>query len=162
MPSKNQKYLNQVAKYTKQLEELAGLEVVIGIPKSNNAIHKGSKFTVAQIGAVHEYGSPENGIPQRSFLRVPLSNNSNELFKQISKDLKFSKINSNTALGRLGSSGVSVVLEAFNSQGGGTWKELKPSTEARRKKGKGSGSNKPLIDTGQLRQKITFEVRGVK
>lgn len=157
----NKKYLEAVETYSKQLEALAGQEVVVGIPASKNERHDDSDLTLAQIGAIHEYGAPEAGIERRSFLRVPLSMEAGNLFKQIEKDLKFSKINTSKALGRLGAGGQSVVLKAFKTQGEGTWKKLSKATERRRKKGKGSGSNKPLIDSGQLRRSITYEVRDI-
>lgn len=141
------------------MEKLAGREVVVGIPADKNKKHDGTVTTVAELGAIHEYGAPEVGIPQRSFLRVPLASKSKELFASITKDLKFSKINTDTALGKLGARGQSVVLQAFNTQDSGKWPTLRPDTIRARKKGTGSGSDKPLIDTGQLRQSITFEVR---
>lgn len=163
MPS-NEVYLNNVSKYVKELEKLRDMEVVVGIPASSNKIHDNKEeqskvTTLAELGAIHEYGSPQNGIPQRSFLRVPLQMESKKLIEFIGKDLKFSKIDTSKALGRLGVKGVSIVLEAFSTQGNSTWDKLKPSTIANRKKGKGSGTDKPLIDTGQLRQGITSEVR---
>lgn len=157
--AKNEAYLKEVTKYHDQLKSLSKKEVVVGIPSSKNKSHSESTQTVAQIGATHEYGVPELRIPRRSFLRVPLTKKTKEIFKLIEKDLKVSKINITKALGRLGAKGQSVVLEAFKTQGGGSWRKLSKFTESRRKKGKGSGSNKPLIDTGQLRQSITFEVR---
>jgi len=158
----NEAYLKEIDKYTKELESLSGQEVVVGIPASKNKNHDGEVTTLAELGAIHEYGAPDVNIPQRSFLRAPLAANVNELFKTLSKDLKFSKIDTKTALGRLGAKGQSIVLKAFNTQNEGTWISLKPKTVSNRKKGKGSGSVKPLIDTGQLRQGITFEVRDLE
>jgi len=158
----NKAYLKEVSKYTIELEKLSKQEVVVGIPANKNKNHDGTLTTLAEIGAVHEFGSPEAKIPQRSFLRSPLSANVKTIFKQIEKDLKFSKINTKIALGRLGAKGTSIVLKAFNTQNEGTWISLKPITVLSRKEGKGTGSVKPLIDTGQLRQGITFEVRDLE
>jgi len=149
----NEAYLKKVKKFTIQMKKLAGMTVVVGIPASKNKKHAGDGKTVAEIGATHEYGVPEQGIPQRSFLRVPLMKKGKELIDSISKDLKFSKIDTTKALGKLGARGRNVVLEAFKTQGYGKWKPLSQTTIEMK------GSNKPLIDTGQLRQSITFEVR---
>jgi phage gpG-like protein len=158
----NEDYAKLVDEYAKDLEVLAGQEVVVGIPKAKNGQHQGEEvITLAELGAMHEYGAPKAGIPQRSFLRAPLSANTNKLLKTIEKDLKFSKTKPNVALGRLGAAGQSVVLEAFNTQNNGTWNKLKPATIRARRKGTGEGQDKPLIDTGQLRRSITFEVRDV-
>lgn len=161
MPS-NKQYLSDVTNYVRQLEDLSKKEVVVGIPASANKNHKsedGEIIKLAELGAIHEYGSPKLRIPQRSFLRIPLQTNHDRLLKFISKELSFSEIDTNNALGKLGALGQSVVLEAFKTQGDGKWKPLSPLTELYRKKGNSSGSSKPLIDTGQLRQSITFEVR---
>lgn len=157
--AKPEDFLKEVSKYTKELEKLAGSEVVVGIPASKNKQHTGEVTTLAEVGFIQEFGSPRSGIPQRSFLRIPLQNNVDKLFKSLDNDLKFSKTNTNQALGKLGASGVSIVLQAFKSSGEGSWSPLKASTKARRKKG-GSGA-KALIDTGQLRQSITFEIRNI-
>ena len=151
MPS-NEQYLKAVGDYTKQLEKLSGEEVVVGIPGSKNKQHlsedKQRKVTtLAEVGAIHEFGVLERGIPQRSFLRAPLQKEGKKLIALISKDLKFSTIDTTKALGRLGALGTSIVIEAFNTQDGGTWAKLKV------RKGV------PLRDTGQLIQGITFEVR---
>jgi len=159
--AKNKAYLAEVHNYANQLKALSKKEVVVGIPAKKNKKHDDSPFTVAEIGAVHEFGSPSAGIPQRSFLRVPLSENVKQLFKALDKDLKFSKINTNKALGKLGAKGQSIVLEAFKTQNKGRWEVLKPATISNRLQGSGTGSTKPLIDTGQLRQSITFEVRDI-
>jgi len=157
--AKNEAYLKEVAKYTEQMKKLSKQEVVVGIPADKNKQHYGSAETNAGIGAIHEYGAPVVGIPQRSFLRLPLTLKAKEIFALLKKDLKFSKIDTKKALGRLGAKGQSVVLEAFDTQGNGKWAELKPSTVRGRKKGSGEGTDKPLRDTGQLKQSITFEVR---
>lgn len=159
----NKKYVKYVDDYAKQLENLSNQEVVVGIPASKNEKHisNGEIITLAQLGAIHEYGAPKVGIPQRSFLRAPLSANVNKLFKQIDKDLKLPNLNPKTALGKLGANGQSIVLQAFKTQNNSTWDELKPATIRSRKKGKGTGEDMPLIDSGQLRRSITFEVRNV-
>jgi phage gpG-like protein len=159
--AKNKEYLKIIDNYVKELKNLSNSEVVVGIPEKDNKVHQGddNSVTVAEIGAIHEYGVPESGIPVRSFLRVPLIKNTKKIFNQIENDLKVSKIKPKKALGRLGANGRSVVLEAFNTQGGGTWKKLKPATIKARKKGRGTGTDKPLIDTEQLRKSITWEVR---
>lgn len=155
----NEKYLKIVDEYAKDLEALAGQEVVVGIPASKNGSHVGDSLTLVEIGAIHEFGAPNANIPQRSFLRVPLQANAGKIFKTIEKDLKIKNMNPKQALGRLGAAGQAVVLESFKTQNDGAWQDLKSSTKNQRKKGKGTGDDKPLVDTGQLRRSITFEVR---
>ena len=157
----NEAYLKEVNKYTKQMKKLAGQEVVVGIPTDANKNHvsdEGTMITLAQLGATHEYGAPDANIPQRSFLRIPLSKNSKEIFKVMEKDLKFSEINTDKALGKLGAKGQSIVLEAFSTQGNGKWEALRPDT-IKNRKDKGVSGVSILRDTSQLMQGITFEVR---
>lgn len=154
----NEAYLKEVSKYAEQLEKLSKQIVVVGIPANKNKNHDGTVTTVAELGAIHEFGVPEAGIPQRSFLKIPLTLKAKELFAFIDKDLKFSKIDTKKALGRLGAKGQSVVLEAFKSQGNGKWPQLRPDT-LRNRKDKGVSGVSILRDSGQLVQSITFEVR---
>lgn len=161
--AKNKDFSKELSKYANQLKELSNSEVVVGIPQDKNKEHSSTKnngsSTVAEVGATHEYGVPQAGIAQRSFLRVPLSTNSDKIFKSLEKNLKFSKINTKKALGKLGAMGMSIVLEAFKTEGEGNWKSLSDSTREARKKG--GGGAKILSDTGQLKQSITFEVRSI-
>lgn len=53
------------------LLKLNKLEVAIGIPASKNEPHTdddGGSLTNAELGAIHEYGSPRRNIPPRPFL----------------------------------------------------------------------------------------------
>ena len=52
----------------------------------------------------------------------------------------------------LGVAGVRLVNEAFETSGWGNWAENSPLTIAQK------GSALPLINTGKLRQSITYEV----
>lgn len=138
-----------VADYQKTLEELKRLEVVVGLPKGK------SDGTVIQYGAVHEFGSPKNNIPRRSFLRVPTINAENTIMKFVDQQNKLllDGINSQLFMGKIGAFVQGIVLKAFRSKGDGQWEELNEKTIARK------GSSAPLIDKGQLIQSITWDVR---
>lgn len=51
----------------KSLKELGGLSVAVGLPADK--IHNEANIPVSELGAIHEFGLPEHGIPERSFLR---------------------------------------------------------------------------------------------
>ena len=53
----------------------------------------------------------------------------------------------------LGGAGVRLINEAFETSGWGNWAPNSPLTIAQK------GSAMPLIDTGKLRQSITYEVQ---
>jgi hypothetical protein len=119
-------------------------------------VTKGSRSTLtnAELGLIHELGSVERGIPQRSFLRMPISMKSKEIladaFKGAPELLRQGNIR--MILARLGVACEKMVQLAFATHGFGSWQ---PNTQqtARRK-----GSNAPLIDTAQLRRSIASQV----
>lgn len=65
-----------------------------------------------------------------------------------------------SAFSSIGESLVSNIQQGFKDQQdpwGNRWKPLSSITIARRKKGKGSGSPKILLDTGKLRNSINYQ-----
>lgn len=124
--------------------------VLVGLPAGTGSYEDGAPIAV--IGAVHEFGSADGRIPERSFLRVPLRQNAED-FKsvwraQISKVVE-GELSMHQVMSQLGARAVAVSQEAI-SEG------IAPGNAESTKKRK--GSSKPLIDTGALRQSITFIV----
>lgn len=124
--------------------------VLVGLPAGTGSYEDGAPIAV--IGAVHEFGSADGTIPERSFLRVPLRQNAED-FKavwraQISKVVE-GELSMHQVMSQLGARAVAVSQEAI-SEG------IAPGNAESTVKRK--GSSKPLIDTGQLRQSITFIV----
>lgn len=106
----------------------------------------------ASIGAIHEFGI---GMPQRSFLRIPIADN---LMKYLERSGAFKKTavseviktkQLGTFMAKIGVVAETVVLDAFASGGFGKWK---PS-QMRYKKVK-----QTLVETQQLRNSISSEV----
>ena len=115
-------------------------------------------------------------LPTRSFLRMPLlsSEGKASIRKEVlSKDyikesigndrelnkLAWSKDNNSLmdAIGfAIGLAAYDRVMEAFDTEGFGNWK---PSTPQSKKKRKNNPAEHTLIDTGQLRGSITYEVK---
>lgn len=57
-------------KLAERLDELKKLAVYVGYQGADGAaIHPDSAIPVAQLAAVHEWGSDDDGIPARSFIR---------------------------------------------------------------------------------------------
>lgn len=100
------------------------------------------------IAAVHEFGSQDGHIPQRSYLRSTIDDRRGEIFDLLELQLKKSK--PEVAAGRIGMQVVSMVRERIRDR---ISPALKPATIKRK------GSDIPLIDTGRLLQSITSEVR---
>ncbi|QQP86940.1 phage virion morphogenesis protein [Entomomonas asaccharolytica] len=134
-----------------ELLKLANKHVVVGVPASNNSRSDG--VTNALIAAVHELGVPELNIAERSFLRASLTGNQGKYIRLNAENFKRvlnHQMSIDQALNVLGLIAAGDV-KAFIANGDFT--PLKPETIKRK------GSSKPLIDTGELRQSITYEVR---
>lgn len=113
--------------------------------------------TNAMIGAVHEFGSPARGIPQRSFLRVPIADYLQKRMES-SGAFDFDTVNEVLKQGsvtpwlkKVAVVAESIVLEAFDTGGFGKW-----PTWA---KGYSNNTGQLLVDTTQLRNSITSEVK---
>jgi phage gpG-like protein len=111
--------------------------------------------TNAAVGALHEFGTDK--MPQRSFLRVPLSDH---LQKELEGSGAFSpdelkKVVKEASmlpwLTRISIIAEKIVQGAFDSGGYGKW----PAWE----KGYTNNSGQILVDTQQLRNSITSEVK---
>lgn len=139
--------------------------------KDTSGRKSGSAETNAEIGAKQEYGSFTEGIPARSFLYNPLK--SSKARKRIVRDAaegldrelsRKEPVNAETSFyGKVGAGLVAAVQDAFDESGPG-WKPLKPETIRRRRTRKvwPRSGTKPLIDTGELRNSISFRVVGSK
>jgi hypothetical protein len=118
---------------------------------------KGRKRTklsimMAMIAAVQEYGSPKQGIPERSFIRSWVEGSKteiNQMLLRLLQAVEDGKLTSYMALKKLGAFGVGGIRKKIST---GPFKRLAESTIRRKK------SSKPLIDTGQLRNGIHYKV----
>lgn len=112
--------------------------------------HKDSSFSVAQIGFIHEFGAVT--IPERSFIRSTINGQAKDIKKvtraQYKKVLN-GDITTKEGLGVLGAFTAGLIQERFTSN---DWVPNTDKTQMRK------GSSAPLIDTGQLRQSISFKV----
>jgi hypothetical protein len=114
----------------------------------------GGGTSMATIAAVHEFGSPEQGIPERSFLRGGIRRAAPKLNAVNIDSLRkvlLGKMTIEQALEKLGVVAVGEVKREFVV---GSFVPLKPETIKRK------GSTRPLIDTGNLRQAVTYVVEG--
>ena len=108
----------------------------------------------ATIGAIQEFGSENKKIPARSFLKMPIMEKQREIGKFSEKALKnaLKTQNINIAFGQIGLFCVGIIQNAFDTKGFGKWKPNAPFTIKKKK------SSSPLIDTGELRKSVTYDV----
>ena len=95
----------------------------------------------AEIGAVHEFG--EAGMPERSFLRAPISENLSKKMGELKleKDLSVKDM-----IYKIGAVAETIVRDAFLSGFDGKWIPSKKE------------EGRTLVDTTQLMKSISFEV----
>lgn len=125
-------------------------QVNVGFPGGQD--HKDSDLSVAQIAAIHEFGAPSVGIPERPFLRTSIDKN-RPRYKALNRQTLAGVVRGagtvEQALGLLGEAAKADVQKEIAS---GAFAPLKASTIRRKK------SSKPLIDSGQLRQSVAWEI----
>jgi len=148
--------LENTTAYLKNLEKAKRGYVAVGLPADEvgGTVYDDGQ-TVAQVGAQHEYGA---GVPRRSFLRTPFDIKKDDLDRAIAKQFEdvFNRgKKAEQALGLIGTGAVNVVKGAFLTRGYGEWPDITDDTK------EAKGSSQVLIDTGTLRNSITYAVRGI-
>lgn len=113
------------------------------------------KTTLAEIAAIHEFGAPRANIPARSFLRQTFQDPDGRqalsgFLTRIGRAVVAERIEVGQALEQLGAWAVAQVKKRIKSN---IPPPLQPATV------KSKGSSTALIDTGQLVNAITWEVK---
>lgn len=155
---------DKLAKKLRQIQErlTSKKRVLIGVPAGRD-VYEGERLLaekgnykagqpVAVIAAVNEFGSPDGHIPERSFLRVPLRQNVDNIkkgFASLSGQVARGEISAFQMLDQIGARAAGYCKEAIEV---GIQPANAPSTVKRK------GSATPLIDTGVLRNAITHVV----
>lgn len=127
----------------------------------NKAMRKGSAkaaapITMAQLAAVHEFGSKDGNIPERSFMRSALNEHSKE-FKRLTKKVSLAvlagKMDKKKGIGILCQKVIDWFAKKIDSN-------IPPPNSKATVTAKGSSHT--LVDTGQLRNSLDWEIRGSK
>jgi phage gpG-like protein len=106
-----------------------------------------------KLAAIHEFGAPSVGVPERSYIRSTYDANKAKYDATLDKVLKgvlIGRFSVYTGLGILGAQMHADVLATIRAH---IAPPLKPATIRRK------GSTTPLIDTGQLVASITWRVQ---
>ena len=134
-----------------RIREMGKKKVVVGVPAATDGV-RGDGLSNATIAAAHEFGVPGH-IPERSFLRTTLDENKKDATRVLVRELK-----ADISQGDFSGRAFAIVGEKLSGEvkrkiQSGIEPALDPETVKRK------GSSKPLIDTGNLLQSITYEVR---
>lgn len=174
-----------VAKAMAAVEGLAKKRVLVGIP-AENAPRSGDKINNAGIGYIHEFGAPEANIPARPHL-IPGVNDAQgkivSAFRTAAKKAVTAQgLNMAALEAGLNQAGLAAQNAVRRKINQGLSPALSPNTlRARDRKllrkarkdfarGKLTGykvqakldARKPLLDTGDYRNKITYAIRNAK
>ena len=142
------------------IEKLTSQEVLVGIP--HGEARSDTDMTNAQIGYIQETGSPAMNLEARAFLAPGVEDcqvqTAAQLTKAIDQALTGNSQGVDRCLNRAGMIAQNSVRAKINS---GDFAPLSEATlRARRRAGK--TRTKPLIDTVQLRNSITYIIKKVE
>ncbi|ENZ0174987.1 hypothetical protein [Providencia rettgeri] len=115
---------------------------------------------IAYVAAIQELGYPAGGIPPRPFLRPTMSDKKTEygqLIFRMAKAAASGNITVNDGLIQVGAKAASDVKLAIKAVTTPALDDATVKTRARRHS-KGKSTNKPLVDTGQMLQAVSFTV----
>lgn len=112
----------------------------------------------AEIGFKHEFGSPLEHLPMRSWLRKPILERGQQLAEAVNASLE-QDLSIPNAYKALAKEAEHIVEGAFASGGYGEWKPLSDLTIALRYSKAGDAmSDKILVETGQLKDSVKAKV----
>ena len=139
-----------LARIVENVRSMGLNKLEVGLP--SGGAHSGTDLSMHELGMVHEYGSPTRGIPARPFIQPSIKDNTDKYKKLMRKQaglLLFRRTSLNNALSLVGEVAKADIQKYMLSA---NFKPLAASTiEAK-------GSSKPLIDSGQMRNAITYEI----
>jgi hypothetical protein len=137
---------------------LPGKDVLVGVPEEKNR-RQGDPATNATLAYLHDNGVPEMNLPARPFLHPGIKSALPQIKKYMAAAGKAALEGAPQRIERnLHAAGIAATSAVKRYITSGPLAPLAPSTLAARRR-RGRTGTKPLIDTGQLRQSITYVVR---
>lgn len=139
--------------YEKLLKDLQKKVIKVGLPQGAGEMKSKKGVSVVEYGAINEFGV---GVERRSFIKDTFEIKNNQLQTDMQKvfnnETNRGNFDADKIMNIIGATSQGYVDEAFETGGFGRWAPNAPITI------KLKGSSEPLIDTGLLRQSITFIV----
>lgn len=156
---------DNLKKIKANLKKLSKLDLLVGVPQEEGNRDKRRDYktkkivkdenieiTNAELMFIHSQGSPARGIPKRPTIEPTIEENKEliqKTIKKIATDM-LDGADGRVELEKLGIRLVNKIRAKFGSD------ELVPIKNATIK---AKGSERPLIDTGQLRNSVTYVIR---
>lgn len=151
------------AKLSVEFKALARGDTYVKAGVLGDAEHTGGDgITNVELAVIHEFGSPSNNIPERSFIRSTFE--ANKAFYQAALRAGINRVmdGQGSFARMLGMLGAKMAADMKKTIVAGIDPPTSPATTARKLAksyaGAAAGDPKPLIDTGQLLSSITWEV----
>jgi len=142
------------------LKELDSLQVLVGIPE-DESMRKDGEISNAVLLYIHSNGSPANNLPARPVIEPALEDNKERIGTIMGAATKAAMAGDSAGmkaqLEKAGMAGQNAAKDWFTNPSNG-FAPLQPST-AKQKERKGADVERPLIDTSDLRNSITYVVR---
>lgn len=143
----------------KSVKLLTERQVLVGVPDVK-ADREDKGINNAALAYIHDQGSPAQNIPARPFLGPGIKDAKLEIQRRLEQVAKIAlrgaiRQDIERGLSAVGMTAQSAVRNRITK---GPFAVLKPATLAARRR-RGRRGTKPLIDTGQLRNSITYVVR---
>ncbi len=142
------------------VKRLQNAHVKVGIlaSKGGRTPHPDSDLSMIEIAAVHEFGSPKAGVPQRSFIRSAFDlDELRKVTAMVGSRILIGRVSFRAALAVLGQWGVAQV-QANIARGIDPPLAAATLEKRRRIQKRRKGRDIPLINTGRLRQSIAYEI----
>lgn len=135
------------------VNRLSKVDVLIGIPQEANAREDGGPIGNAALLMLHTVGSPVQNIPPRPTIQPTIAKHKRFITDKLKSAMReYSKTGNDGKLRALGMYISSQVKEFINDPGNG----LTPNSPRTIRQ---KGSALPLVDTGELRNSITYVIR---
>lgn len=133
---------------------LDALVVRVGIladtPKRTRTGQKGGKLSLVEVAFLHEFGAPAARIPQRSFIRATVDKHAAEI-RELQTSLAVRVLKGTMSVEQAAELlGAKLAAWCQNAISDGIPPGLK--------RPRPQGGTKPLVDTGQLKSSITWQV----
>jgi hypothetical protein len=158
-------YLQVTSDFTKEFNDVIKKfkrdAVLVGIPEEDTKRDEDAPINNATLLAINNFGSPANNIPPRPVMEIGIRKAQPEIIEEFRKGAKAALKDGLSALSkvynRVGMIAANSIKKAINSQEG-----IDPPTDATlaARKREGFAGTKSLIVTGQMRNAITYVVKG--
>lgn len=154
---------DNTAAMLKAVKDLTSQDVLVGVPEEkaarNSSEQKSKPINNAALAYIHDKGSPAANIPPRPFFDPGINESKPQIVAAMKKvgtaAMNRQNVNVERGLHAVGLIAATAIKNKINN---GPFQPLAESTLAARR-ARGRTGIKPLLDTGQLRNAITYVLR---